>query len=325
MFEDSPVSSRVFKFFNFKFGQIIAAVGLLKACAVVSNQLEYPRLNVWCVAPTRQYKTQSSKEIMRMFPKKYLIDVGSDFTMHSLHEDYGDDVNGKTFNINDATVLLGSKSVRAKERLVGAFAELLSDGKYTYADFRTHWTIKGECTAIVNQTTESFNNYKDRLLGLTLLERFFTSHHRLTLAEQRESKTEDLRDYHFKGTIEIYPRQIRNLNRFDDTIKEYAMDYSALALRSFNGCKDTITAMLKSHAVLNDRNRLVLDDLYFVNIMREYLKDPFTPNDHRIVECLRQGRSYKKICILLNRPDSYKAYISKVARKAKERGVVDFD
>jgi hypothetical protein len=325
MIEDSPGSSRIFKFFNFKFGQVIAAIGLLKACAVVSNQLEYPRLNVWCVAPTRQYKSYTSKEIMRMFPKKHLIDVGSDFTIHSLHEDYGDDVDGKTFMVNDAAVLFASKSARTKDRLVGALAELLSDEEYTYADFRNHWTIKGECTAIVNQTTESFNNYKDRLLGLTLLERFFTSHHRLTLAEQRESKTEDLRDYHFKGTIEIYPRQIRNLNKFEDTINEYAMDYSALALRSFNGCRDTITAMLKSHAILNDRNRIMLDDLSFIRVMRDHLIDPFTPNDHRIVECLRQKRSYKDICLLLDRPQSYKAYISKVARKAKARGVVDFD
>ncbi len=275
MFEDSPVSKRIFKYFNYKYGQVIAPVGLLKSCAVVSNQLGYPRLNVWCVASTRQYKSQTSKEIQRTFSKKYLIDAGSDFTIHSLHDEYGEDVDGKTFMVNDATVLFASKSARTKERLVGAFAELLSDEQYTYKDFRHQWTIQGKCTAIVNQTTESFNNYKNRLLGSTLLERFFTSHHRLTLEEQRESRVDSLKKFKPKYKIkQIKPRTIRNLRKYRDFIKEYAMDYTALAQRSYHGCRDTITAMLKSHAILNDRNRLVLDDVSFVRMMRDYLIDP---------------------------------------------------
>lgn len=186
--------------------------------------------------------------------------------------------------------------------------------------------MQGKCTAIINQTTESFNYYKNKLEYSTVLERFFTSHHRLTLEEQRESKALRLRNFHLKDRIRrIRPRRIRNLNKYKGIVKEYAMDYSALALRSYNGCRDIIIAMLKSHAILNDRNRLVLDDISFVRMMRDYLIDPFAPNDHRIIECLRQGRSYKDICLLLNRKPSYKAYISKVARRAKERGVIDFE
>jgi hypothetical protein len=324
LFKESPVSRLIFEFFNTKYGQIVAPIGVLKPCAVVSNQLEYPRLNVWCVAPTRQYKTQTSNETLRLFSEEYIIDVGSDFTIHGLHRDFGDNVDGKTFAVNDGTVLFASKSARTKERLVGAFAELLSDEKYTYKDFNHQWTISGKCTAIVNQTTESFNNYKDRLLGLTLLERFFTAHYRLTLAEQRESRASRLKNFHLKEKVEIRPRTIKNLGKFKDIIREYAMDYSALSLRSYNGCRDTVTALLKSHAILNDRNRIVLDDVYFVRMMRDYLIDPFAPNDHRIIECLRQSRSYRDICLLLDKKDSYKAYISKVARKAKERGLVDF-
>lgn len=324
MFEDSPVSKRLFRFFNFKYGQVIAPVGLLKACVMASNQLGYPRLNGWFVAPTRQYKTQTSKEIMRAFSRKLWINVGSDFTMHSLHYDYGSNVNGKTFMVNDGTVLFSTKSARAKERLVGGLAELLSDEKYTYADFRHHWTIRGRCTAIVNMTSESFNYYKNKLLGSTLLERFFVSFHKLTLREQRETRTDKLRRFRLKDRIkEIKLRKIANLGEYTDRIKEYAMDYSALALRSYNGCKDTITAMLKSHAVLNNRNRINLDDLYFVRMMRDYLVDPFTPNQPRIIAFLRQERSYSDICRLLDKSASYKSQISKIAKKARERGVID--
>jgi hypothetical protein len=114
---------------------------LLKACAVVSNQLEYPRLNVWCVAPSRQYKSLTSIEIQHMFPSSYWIDVGSDFTIHGLYTAYGSDVDGKTLMVNDATVLFASKAARTQQRLLGALAELLSDECYTYADFRHRWTL----------------------------------------------------------------------------------------------------------------------------------------------------------------------------------------
>jgi len=307
MLEDSPVSKDIFKFFNFKYGQVVAPIGLLKCCSVVSNQLEYPRLNVWCVAPTRQYKTQTSKEVQRIFDKSYWIDVGSDFTIHGLYEDYGDDVNGKTFMVNDATVLFASKSSRTKDRLVGALSELLSDGKYEYKDFGHQWNLHGRCTAIVNQTTESFNYYKNKLEYSTVLERFLVAHYKLTLEEQRESKAFVLRK--FKPNIkveEIKPRAITNLGKYDDVIKEYAMDYSALSLRAYNSCKDLIIATLKSHAILNDRNHFVLDDLYLIRMLRNYIKDPYAPNDPTIIECLRQGRNYRDICLLLNKKPSYK-------------------
>jgi len=324
MFEDSFVSKKIFKFFNFKYGQVVAPIGLLKCCTVVSNQLEYPRLNLWVVAPTRQYKTRTSKEVQIIFPKKYWIDVGSDFTIHGLHKEYGENVNGKTFMVNDATVLFSSKSARTKERLVGALAELLSDEEFKYKDFRHQWTIYGKCTAIVNQTTESFNYYKNKLEYSTVLERFLVVHYKLTLEEQRESRAFVLR--RFKPPIRIKglkPRTIMNLEKYDDVIKEYAMDYSALSLRAYSSCKDMTVAMMKSHAILNNRNYITLDDLYLIRMIRNYLKDPFAPNDPTIIECLRQGRTYRDICLLLNKKPSYKAYISKVARKAKERGLID--
>ena len=324
MFEDSPISEKIFRFFNFKYGQVVAPIGLLKCCAVVSNQLEYPRLNLWVVAPTRQYKTRTSKEVQIIFPKKYWIDVGSDFTIHGLYEEYGENIDGKTLMVNDATVLFSSKSARTKERLVGALAELLSDEVFKYKDFRHQWTIRGKCTAIINQTTESFNYYKNKLEYSTVLERFLVLHYKLTLEEQRESRAFILRKYKPEIKVEeIKPRTIKNLKKYDNVIKEYAMDYSALSLRAYNSCKDMIVAMVKSHAILNERNYITLDDLYLVRMVRDYLKDPFAPNDPIIIECLRQGRTYRDICLLLNKKLSYKAYVSKVARKAKERGLID--
>lgn len=324
MFANSPISKKIFDFSKIKFGQTVAPICVLKACAIASNKLEYPRLNVWGVAPTRQYKTQSSKEIIRIFPEKSVIDLGSDFTIHGLHKEFGEDLDETTLNVNDGTILFASKSARAKDRLTGAFTELLSDEKYCYKDFKNQWTIKGKCTAIVNQTAESFNNYKNRLFGLTLSERFFTAHYRLTLSEQKQCMPQKLKNFHLMDSITIKPRQIKNLNKFTNTINKHSLDYSALSLRSYNGCRDVITALLKSHTILNGRNRITLDEIEFVKMMRPYLIDPFASNDHRIIEYLRQKRSYKDICLLLNKKPSYKAYISKVARKAKERGLIDF-
>jgi hypothetical protein len=299
---------------------------LLKACAVLSNQLEYPRLNVWCVAPSRQYKTLTSIEVQRMFPSSYWIDVGSDFTIHGLYAAYGSDVDGKTLMVNDATVLFASKAARTQQRLFGALAELLSDECYTYADFRHRWTLHGKCTLIANQTTESYNRYKGRLLGVTLLERCFTAHHRLTLDQQRASRVDLMKHHHLDNLIEhILPKPIRNLTEYRDTINDLAMDYSALALRSLIGCKDLVTAMLTAHATLNGRRRIVADDLAFVRAMRRHLVDPSAPHEPRIIEGLRQHRSYRDICRLLHRKTSYKTYISKVAKKAKERGLIDDD
>jgi len=98
--------------------------------------------------------------------------------------------NGKAIFVNDGTTLFSSKSQRAKDRLVGGLSELLADEAYTYQDWNDKFTLEGKVTMILNITSESYQNEKNRLFGLTFSERFLTVHTVLTEAEKR-----DLPDY----------------------------------------------------------------------------------------------------------------------------------
>lgn len=118
-YSNSPVSNELFDYFSKKFGQRLAPIALLKCCAVVSCKQELPRLSVMHVAPTRQYKTYTSREVMNFFDKDFLIDLKSDFTMNSLSKYKQPIENGKCLFVNDGTTLLASKSNRTKDRLVG--------------------------------------------------------------------------------------------------------------------------------------------------------------------------------------------------------------
>ena len=66
-FEESPVSNRLLDDFSKKFGPRIAPIVLLKGCAVASSRLEWPRLSAMHVAPTRQLKSFTSREVMKKF------------------------------------------------------------------------------------------------------------------------------------------------------------------------------------------------------------------------------------------------------------------
>jgi hypothetical protein len=91
---------------------------------------------------------------------------------------------GKCLFVNDGTTLLASKSHRTKQRLLGGLSELLSDKAYTYQDFREVSPLKGQVTMIMNITSEAYENYKDRLFGLTFSERFLTVHYVMTKQEK---------------------------------------------------------------------------------------------------------------------------------------------
>jgi hypothetical protein len=104
--------------------------------------------------------------------------------MNSLIRYKNDIRNGKCFFVNDGTTLLASKSHRTKERLLGGLAELLSDKAYTYQDFQELSQLKGQVTMVMNITSEAYENYKDRMFGLTFSERFLTVHFVMTREEK---------------------------------------------------------------------------------------------------------------------------------------------
>jgi len=69
-FADSPVSKELSAQFSKNFGTRLARIALLKSCAVVSCKLDRPRLSVMHVAPTRQFKSYTSREVMDRFRQR---------------------------------------------------------------------------------------------------------------------------------------------------------------------------------------------------------------------------------------------------------------
>jgi hypothetical protein len=140
-------------------------------------------------------KTAMSNENMEIFDKEFWIDLGSDFTMPSLRHCMEQIAKGRCLMINDGTLLFSSKSERTKQRIINGLSELTADGKYVYRDFgrKNKFTLQGKATVIMNIVPESFQNYKNRLFGLTFSERFQILHHASTKAEREAGvKKEEL-------------------------------------------------------------------------------------------------------------------------------------
>jgi hypothetical protein len=328
MFENSPVSKKIWDYFNQKYGQIIAPVGLVKACAVVSAKLDYPKLSVFVVAPTRQFKTQTTREMTRIFPKSFYIWLGSDFTIHSLYEKYKErGMDKRCLLCNDATLLFSSKEKRTKDRLISALAELISDGTYHYGERLERFQITASVSMIMNITMESYNKYESKLLGSTFLERFLTLFYKMPEAEQ----TDFLENRELKFSLKFgkktpfLPKKcIKNYDFYKKLLIDYSRTYSVLSLKSYLGTYDCLVALIKAHLTLNGRDEICSDDVDLLKMLRDYLVNPFAPNESRVVEFYKQGRSLKEICLLLNRkPEDYIAYVSRVIKKAKERGLTD--
>jgi hypothetical protein len=186
VFENSIRSKELLDYFNRKFGSALAVIVLLKCCAVVSCKLEWPRVSVLHVAPTRALKSFTSTEVMRIFTEEFWLDLKSDFTMNSLSRYETVFSAGVTLFANDLTALLASKAQRFKDRLAGGLSELFSDGSYTYQDFRTKFTLKGRITMVANITFEAYQNYKDRLFEAHVLGKILDSP--LCYVKGRESR-----------------------------------------------------------------------------------------------------------------------------------------
>jgi hypothetical protein len=236
------------------------------------------------------------------------------------------DVDRKCICINDGTLLLRSKARRSKDRLINGLAELISDGEYIYGDFKQELVIKGSCSALVNMTLEAYKRYEHDLLASTFLERFVTLFYTMPKKEQRHyyACKEEMEEAAGATPI-INPRSFRkiiNIKKFKSALSVLADDFSALSLRSFQGCADQVEALACSHAILNDRFWLCEDDLDVVKIAREYLVDPASPNKSRIVQFHLQGKNQRDICLLLNMDyETYRPFVSRVIREAKLRGI----
>lgn len=279
-FPESPMSQRLLEYFDKKFLHSVALIALLKCLVLVSCKLERPRVSMLHVAPSRNLKTYISKEVMKIFDNKFWLDLQSDFTLNSLKRYKKQLKQSICLLVNDATTLFASKAKRIKDRLVGGLSGLLSDGKYTYQDFRKKFTLQGKITLVMNITSESYRNNKDRLLGLTFTERMLTIHHVLSKPEmdtwvEKQEKTGKMR---FKPTITIsdIETDIQKIpRRYLKLIKIQAREFSYLSLRSFIGCQDIIKGIVRAHASINNRKEVCADDFALISMIKAYLVNPF--------------------------------------------------
>lgn len=328
MFENSENSRKIFAYFNEKYGQIVAPIGVLKSCSIVSGKLDYlpVSLNVFHIAPSRQFKTQTSIECKNIFPKDYIIELGSDFTIHSIYEEYykrRNKLNRKCLFINDATLLMESKSKRTKIRLINALSELLSEGKYKYGEREESFEIKAKFSIIMNMTLERFSYYESKLLESTFLERVLPIFYVIPEKDLEKYYSEQEERMKMKPNfkIKVKKREI-DLKNHMNTIISYAKRWVGFSLRSFLGIGDQIKALLCSHAVLNDRDYICQDDFDFLNLVEPYLVNPNRSNASRIIVWTRQGYKPEDIRLMLNAEKSYLNYIYKVIAKAKLKGLI---
>ena len=332
MFEESPNSMAIWKYFDKKFGQLIAPIGLAKVCSVLSAQLVYERYstNIFTVAPTRQFKSITSVDASKVFPKNYNIQLGSDFTIFDIYEHHGRGKNGihkKCLMINDATVLFASKGKRSKDRLVGALGELISDGFYRYGDRLSQFILKGRVSVVMNMTSESYNQYSKMLLGSSFLERFITLFYAMPWKEQynfmkEKEKRVNFNWKDFKPDKILFKRRISK-SEFLGELTEIASTAACLAMKSFAGTDDQLKSLASAHAALNSREKMIEEDVFFIKSLMPYFSNPFAPNEFKIVRLAQEGRSQKDICLLLDKDvDGYQPYVSKVIKTAKERGLV---
>lgn len=328
-FPESPVSQKLFRYFNEKFVETVALIALLKCIAVVSCKLERPRFSVLDVAPSRQLKSYTSNEVMKIFDDKFWLDLQSDFTLNSLKRYKKKLKQSVCLFVNDATTLFASKAKRFKDRLVGGLSGLLADEIYIYQDFKKKFTLQGKVTLVMNMTSGAYRNYKDRLLGLTFLERVLTLHHVLSKPEMDAwvEKQEKTRKMRFKPTITIddIETDIEKIPRhYLKLIKIQARELSLLSLRSFIGCQDLIKGAVRAHASLNNRKGFCTDDFALISMMKGYLVNPFSPYEGQIVKYSAQGLSYRDICNKIGKPN-YIHQVQSVVKKAQIRGILPLE
>jgi hypothetical protein len=329
MFDGSPTTDTLLGYLSLKYGQILAPVGLAKACAVTSAQNTWPRFSMMNVAPEGQLKTLTSVEIMSLFDQSYWIKTEDDFTMHSLSTLYSGQVSGKCIMVNDATTLLATKSKKSKERLMKGLGHMLTDKGYSYADKPTgRFEIESEnCSLVMNITLLSYERYKKAFFELTFLDRVLKIFHVMPHAEQKHwnKVKKDRMKMRFGKRFHPLTGEISVPKNYEVILNDvYAVDYSILNLISLGRAQDAVFGMARAHAALNRRKEVNQDDVDFVKMMRRYIRNPMSPNKPMILELYREGRTQHDICLVLGEdPKSYRPFVSRAIREAKQRGLID--
>ena len=295
----------IIEYYNEKYGEPIGYAGLLKAICVASIKIKdvFP-LSILTISTSQSFKSRTSIETACLFPKDF-VNFGSDFTIHSLMKNFdnGKKMQNKIGSINDMVVLFTSKSSRGKDRLLGAFAESLSEGEYTYSDFQSNieWIPKrwGLCS---NITFEKYEIMQQELVESTFDERLLKFYYKVPI------KTWDIfnieRDKRF--CMKIPRLNIKKFSKISKPVKDenerlnvYAEKLRIASLSQSKGkCFDKIKSLLYGNAALNNRDYLEDCDYELLDNMLPYFSDPHSKKPI-VLRMLTNGVHYKEILKIL--------------------------
>jgi hypothetical protein len=323
-------ATRLEEHYSRKFGQVVTPIAILKTLATISSMFK-KNVKLWVlnVAPSRHLKTQTTQEQMQLFSKDKLVYVGSDFTIHGLIRDYdsGRKIDGRCLLINDMTLLLASKAKQTRSRLIDAFSELASEGRYIYRDFQQSHEVKARFSLIANITPHSFQVNRKQLLGNTFIERCLVVYHALTDEEMSEANLN--RDQRVAMTIEKFKPSRReqdvkiqreDLVRFDEYAKRWRLlgGYS-----SSSSLFDMIRSIAVAYAILSGHRKITKIEYRFLDMLEPYLRNPDRSVKLDILELAHQQRSIKDICLILDKkPETYRPFVSRTLSEFRGKGLL---
>lgn len=334
MFDKSPNTRKILNYGRKKYNDKVAHVILIKCASSVSSFFkQYPRFNVLMVAPSGNFKSQTDRELSNIFSsKKHLLPVGSDFTAHALYEHHYKLDEKSLMNVclivNDLTLLLFSKKDSTMTRLVHALSELLSDGIYTYAERKETFEMRAQISMISNVTPTAYQKHREIFVDSTFGERFTSIflylddddmmgllkgkiEKRLVLFD--EKKIARMRDCEMDTDLVIYK----------DRIYDIAVDFALRNNKSQTRMHDQVIAMLKSHALLNERKNIEEDDFEFLELIAPYITDDLQDDRYEIVRHSRKGLKANEIAVMLGyNEDFQKRKIYSTISSARKRGIL---
>jgi len=326
MFEDSPITRKILAFGDFRLGPYLAFVILAKFLAIHSAESSYPRLPVIHEARSREFKSKTLELAEQMFDKDMYIWLSGDTTINALVQEYGTNLDGKSIDVDEGALLFTAMHKRSSSRWLTGFSHLYSEEKYKFGIQRDRFELRGRISLVINIPAPQFYRHKTELFDVTLADRALILHSWLKSAQhhrimERFRRTMELESEVF--VTERYNKTIRNLGEYRDELWTYAKEYGTLAVRSPAECEDIVTAIASENARINLRNYICDDDIELVRILRPYNIDPQVPDEPRVIGFLKENRTYKDICHLLDKPLSYYSTISHYKKRALQRGALD--
>ena len=335
MLENSPNTLRILEFYRRKYAPSVAIVGLLKALSIASLKVKnIIPLSVIAVAPSGSLKTRLSRELESgVFPVGSITYLGSDFTANAiLKQNKEKPINRTCIIVNDLVFLFTSKSMQGEQRLVNCLAELLSDARYDYMNFKENYVLKAVVSLVANVTSDNYMSHSRRLIETTFGERCVTVYYYIPDEEERAFNRDEQnrRGMAFGRCLRLKNTYV-DYSRFRDVFDELSVRWKLLMLSpSLLRVFGRITSIACANAVLNGRSEVNEDDVAVLKLIEPYLINPKSNHVPIVLsasESLPDGskKSIYQICLEVGlKPDRWQSYVAKVIRKYDIRGVISY-